>query len=131
MTRIPNEWRYFDDKLGIPYPWYTKPCLEFLETLDLRDTLIYEYGVGESTNWYEMNGAIVDGVDSNDEWVGCCSIALYTKDKEAYVTSACQDGVLFDIIVIDGDWRDECTEYALMALKPGGLLIIDNYKQIF
>ena len=134
MTRIPNEWRYFDDKLGIPYPWYTKPCLEFLEELDLKGKMIYEYGLGDSTEWYLRKGAVVDGVDSDDRWVGVCPTALFTRNKEVYSSSVIMQNrdlqkVLFDIIIIDGDCRDECTEYALQALKPGGLLIIDNYRQ--
>jgi len=127
MTRIPNEWRYFDDKLGIPYPWYTRPCLEFLEMLDFRRKEIFEYGAGNSTTWYRSKGAIVKGVDSDIDYADRFKVHFW-KFFPYYVDSIDQHG-LFDIVCIDGVWRDECTEKALQHLKPGGLLIIDNYKQ--
>lgn len=127
MTRIENEWRYFDDKLGIPYPWYTKPCLEFLESIELINNRIFEYGTGDSTKWFRAKHALVWGVDNDPNYVSY-DIQLKTFFPE-YCSAILEHTLPFDIVVIDGEWRDECTEYALNALKPGGLLIIDNYKQ--
>jgi hypothetical protein len=127
MTRIPGEWRYFDDKLGIPYPWYTSTALKIIETWDFKGKKIWEYGVGDSTLWYRSRGASVNGVDNNLEWankVGC----KFAHFENEYVGQMAV-GSVYDIICIDGVWRDECTEYALWHLKPGGFLIIDNYKQ--
>lgn len=127
MTRIENEWRYFDDKLGIPYPWYTKPCLEFLESIELINNRIFEYGTGDSTKWFRAKHALVWGVDNDPNYV---SYDIRFKNFfPEYCSAILEHHLPFDIVVIDGEWRDECTEYALNALKPGGLLIIDNYKQ--
>lgn len=127
MKRIEGEWRYFDESLNIPYPWYTKGCLEFLETLDLKGKRVFEYGVGESTTWYLEKGAICFGVDNSIEW------ANYTGSKFAvfnneYVGAIDEYG-LFDIVVVDGAWRDDCVEWALPHMKEGGILIIDNFEQ--
>lgn len=129
MTRIPGEWRYFDGKLGIPYPWYTKTALEFLETLDLSGKAIFEYGVGESTFWWKRKTPFVCGVDNDIEWA--LKVRSFGRPFFLEYVSCIESSPYkpYDIVIIDGVWRDECTEYALKALKPGGLLIIDNYKQ--
>lgn len=131
MRLIPGEWRYYDETLNMPYPWYTKPCLEWLTSIELEAMLIFEYGAGDSTKWYRSNGAHVNGVDSSEEWArksgSECSFTT-AKNEHAY-TSAVKFQSMYDIIVVDGEYRDACTQYALRALRPGGYLIIDNYKQ--
>lgn len=131
IEKIPYEWRYRDSETGMFYPWYTKPCLEWLVTLNLKRRRIFEYGCGDSTKWYRSHGAIVHGVESNLTWADIAKVK-HEAYYPAYVESICpyvmRDG-FFDIVVIDGIWRDDCTEFALTGLKPGGYLIIDNWMQ--
>lgn len=126
MVRLEG-WRYLDEELNIPFPWYTSPCLEWLNSLDLKEKRIWDYGCGDSTAWFRSRGAIVGGVDSNKEWADK-SGAYYTEVKIDYLQCNLRGGK-FDIVVIDGDFRDECTQYALNRVKKGGFIIIDNYKQ--
>lgn len=131
MKRIPGEWRYFDVQLNMPYPWYTRPCLEWLETIDLKDKRVFEYGVGHSTLWYKEKGvAVIWGVDTDETWA-TKSLAMHRTNEKDYAASILEGYVWgpFDIVVIDGAWRDDCTLSAMAALKSGGYLIIDNYKQ--
>jgi hypothetical protein len=128
MRRIENEWRYFDEDLNIPYPWYTKGALQFLEMIPIRGKRIFEYGVGDSTEWYRRNGALCYGVDNNLEFAHSRN-SYFEAFHDEYLACIENPGCEFDIVVIDGVWRDECTEYTLKHLKSGGYLIIDNYKQ--
>lgn len=123
--------RRIDPDNGLIMPWYTSPCLEWLLTLDFRRKKIFEYGVGDSTIWYRTKGAVVDGVDNSLTWINKVGSPTlrYEEYFPAYADWIDHCKELFDIIVIDGVWRDECTEKALPKLKPGGLLIIDNWKQ--
>lgn len=123
--------RYHDGSNFLP--WYSSPCLEWLMTLDLQDRKVFEFGVGDSTTWYKSRGAITAGVDSNEKYVH--QHCAWHGDDEAhylrsigFISKECFD-LLFDIVIIDGDYRDKCTEEALKYLKPGGYLIIDNWKQ--
>lgn len=124
-------WQTLDDN-GIQMPWYTRPCLKWLKTLDLKGKKIFEYGVGHSTKWYKYRGALTCGVDSNKEWADLAGCDYINCDSDggqsAYITSIEQHGD-FEIICIDGIFRDECTELALRHIKRGGFIIIDNYKQ--
>lgn len=118
------------DEYGMRMPWYTRPCLEWLDTLDLDGKRIFEYGCGGSTWWYRSRGARVFGVDSNEEWSKMASVGI-TNDKTKYIECIleCNRGMAYDIIVVDGEYRDDCAAEALNFLNPGGYLIIDNYMQ--
>lgn len=127
-------WVYFDSK-GIRMPWYTLPCLEWLDGLELKGKCVFEYGLGYSTQWYLSRGAYCFGVESNLDWVpelNLRSMSMFARDKEGYVTAInnqLSSTNIFDIICIDGIYRDECTEYALKRLAKGGYLIVDNFEQ--
>ncbi len=36
------------DKNGNPIPWFTYPCIEYLNHLDLSECVVFEYGSGYS-----------------------------------------------------------------------------------
>jgi SAM-dependent methyltransferase len=123
------DWLTLDEN-GMRMPWYTRPCLEWLNELDLYGLQIFEYGCGGSTWWYRSRGAKVDGVDSSEKW-SQMSRARWTDDKTKYIECILyfNHQMPFDIIIVDGDYRDDCAAEALNFLKPGGYLIIDNYMQ--
>ena len=129
----PKEHWLTDDEHGIQMPWYTRPCLEVMDKWDFVDKDIYEYGVGYSTIWYGSRGALCSGVDINQKWVnftkeGCVN---WRPNKAPYIRDISHGCALngYDIVAIDGNFRDDCTEYALQYLKPGGKLILDNWLQ--
>lgn len=129
----PKENWLTDDEHGIQMPWYVRPCLEVIDKWDLRGKYIFEYGVGYSTLWYRSRGAHVIGVDSNKEWAALAKSSYHTE-KENYIQSIMYvengfNGKIYDIVVIDGLYRDECTARALFMLNSGGKLIIDNWEQ--
>lgn len=141
MTEIEG-WQTLDDK-GVKMPWYTRPCLEWLDKLDLKGKVIFEYGCGASSVWFNYRGANVVGVDRSCEWT-FLDTQLVTTDKQKYLTFIDMIGQVLcgydppflsgdfinaDIVVIDGDFRDECIQYALNRTKKGGYIIIDNWKQ--
>lgn len=121
-------WQTVDDESGLNMPWYTRPCLEWLQTIDLKGKKVFEYGVGNSTTWYKSKGAICDGVDSNAYWAGLAG-ALFFQDKKRYLDAINFQPYNYDIIVIDGLYRDYCLKFALDKIVKGGYIICDNYKQ--
>jgi hypothetical protein len=130
MTKIEGEWRYWDVCLKMPYPWYTKPCVQWIDSLDLTERSIFEFGVGESTKWYLERGAFVHGVETNHDWwlkaVNAGAEVQLISNPAEYATACYSE---FDIIVVDGINRDECVFESLYHLKQGGFMIIDNYMQ--
>jgi len=120
-----EHWRTIDSRGNI-MPWYTRSCCAWLDTLDLTDKFVWEYGGGVSTLWYRLRSSTVFGVDSSFEWARLAGI-LHAPEKQDYICAIQQ--VDFDLICIDGDYRDECFVYALNHLAPSGVIIIDNWKQ--
>ena len=63
---------------------------------------------------------------------GQCSCGLgrsfvLTEDETTYLSAV--HGRLYDIIVIDGLYRDRCFENAIEYINIGGYIILDNWKQ--
>lgn len=116
------------DEHGIQMPWYTRPCLKWLNTIDFTGKSVFEYGVGYSTLWYKSRGAETFGVDDVQKWSEISDVMFFDNEKD-YLESILKPDRFFDFIVIDGSYRDKCIDYAIGTIKQGGFIIIDNYKQ--
>lgn len=118
---------------GLPLPWYTYPAIEYLNQLDASGLDIFEYGSGNSSLYWAHKGANVWCVEHSPEWyesmrtksAQLCGISL-RHDAETYASSIAEDGRTYDIVVIDGAWRNECAAAAPAQLRKDGLIILDN-----
>ena len=127
-------WRY--DKCGISLPYYTKPFLDVLDNWDLSDSVVFEYGGGDSSIYYGKHAKAVYGVDDSIEYVNCIrGYALnnvfikYRSALDEYINSINEQPFLFDIVIVDGAYRDECIKASINKIKKGGILIVDNWMQ--
>lgn len=125
------------DKKGMPLPWYTYPAISFLERCNLGGLNVFEYGTGNSTLWWLSRGAKVACCDhENVFWelaqrrvgdkalfVGCY------QDVDQYVAACLQSGEHYDLVVVDGVWRNECLPTALRCLSERGVLVLDNAER--
>ena len=121
------------DKAGVPVPWYTYPAIEFLKQLDFSDSVVFEYGSGNSTLFWATRCNQLCSVENNPAWydtirqklpanVNCW---LETREDD-YVNSISVPNVLFDVIIIDGSYRTACATLAVDYLLPTGFIILDN-----
>lgn len=131
-----NEWQNRDSQSGLVFPWYTKSFLDELVTWDLKDKIVFEYGCGASSLWWASRCKKLYGVENNKEYfetvvshIGDKACLAHETEENPYINSIRQWGVLFDIIVVDGGWRDESIPTVLEHLKPGGKIIYDNWMQ--
>ena len=109
-------------------PWYTRGACAWMDknfAINLDGLRVWEWGGGQSTLWYRGRGAAISGVDSSFEWATLAGL-MYVPEKQEYISAIIG---MFDLICIDGDYRDECFVYALNHLDIGGIIIIDNWKQ--
>jgi predicted O-methyltransferase YrrM len=133
---LTNEWQHRDPSNGLVFPWYTKSFLDELITWDLNDKVVFEYGCGASSLWWEAKCKKLYGVENNKEYfeavatrIGAVACLAHETEESKYINSIHQWGVQFDIIVVDGGWRDESIPVVLEHLKPGGIIIYDNWMQ--
>jgi hypothetical protein len=118
---------------GSPLPWYTYPAIEYCNQLNATSLNIFEYGSGNSSLYWAHKGAKVWSVEHDPVWyenmrtksAQLCGLWLQT-DRESYAASIKDVGLAFDIVIIDGAWRNECAAVALAYIRKDGLVILDN-----
>lgn len=125
------------DAEGNPLPWYTYPAIEFLTQLDFRDRSVFEYGSGMSTLYWARAARHVVSVEDDERWYQTIATQAPTNSRILLETDLAnfpealrRTGETFDVIVVDGPARGrtrlKCCRVALEALRPGGLIILDN-----
>jgi hypothetical protein len=120
------------DKQGNPIPWLNYSCLDFIFPRLKQKPNIFEWGSGYSTLWWSSLGGKVVSIEDKDSWyekVAKDSAEIknleirFCEDLESYV-SAITD--TWDVIQIDGSYRNECAKIAAKHLNPGGFILFDN-----
>lgn len=121
------------DRNGAPIPWYTYPAIEYLSQLDLSDKTVFEYGCGNSSLYWARIAKSVCSVESHKLWyahfkeIAPANLTINLREGHTeYTQSIKNSGEKYDIIIIDGTFRDECAEQALSSLRSDGLIIFDN-----
>jgi hypothetical protein len=117
-----------------PIPWFTYPAIDFLESILDPNWNIFEWGSGNSTKWWSKKCASVTAVESNPAWHGEVSNSLPANakvvlavDKETYTHTICNySDMVFDLVVVDGDHRNECVDTCLGVLPESGIVVFDN-----
>jgi len=123
------------DLAGNPIPWLTYPAIEFLARRVRPDLTVFEYGSGASTLWWASRVARVVAVEHDAGWARDLSGRLPANASvhhvpleggEGYARAAAAQGMLFDVVVIDGRDRVRCVPAAIEALRPAGVIVFDN-----
>ncbi|AMW30543.1 hypothetical protein [Arthrospira platensis] len=117
-----------------PIPWYTYPAIEFLEDKINSDSLVFEFGGGQSTLWWSNRVKQVISIESDEGWFNQIyqpmpeNVQLNLEsDEQKYADFILQyPDKYFDIIIVDGINRNLCLENSLRKIKENGLLIFDN-----
>lgn len=120
------------DRQGKPIPWYTYAAIEYLGQFDFSNMNVFEFGCGASTLWWASRSNKVVSVEHEPAWhqrmrqqaPPNADIHL-AVDRREYIDYIDQTPPA-DIVIVDGEWRQECAVSALRGLKPNGMLIFDN-----
>ncbi|MDF2456946.1 MAG: FkbM family methyltransferase [Cytophagaceae bacterium] len=126
------------DKDNKSIPWLTYPFITFLEKRLNKDLDVFEYGSGDSTFWYAQRVKSVDAVEHHYQWYQYVNskktdntriyhIALDYSGRYCKAIEMTQKK--YDVVIVDGRDRNKCLEEALKALKPGGVVILDNSER--
>lgn len=133
-----GQWRSIRERMAVDasggaIPWYTYPAIEYLSSFDLRDCDVFEFGSGNSSMWWASRARGVVSVEIDKEWFEAVErnkqpnqSLLHRADAPGYVNALAEQGQLFDVIVVDGSWRDQCVQEAPRHLRAGGMIVLDN-----
>jgi hypothetical protein len=121
------------DGEGKAIPWYTYPAIEFLKSLDLSKSRVFEYGCGNSSIFWAQRSNAVFAVENNAEWAHIVRdlnvpglTVIEAVDRNAYIGAAETVGGEFDVVIVDGRFRRACVQVASKVVHETGMIIFDN-----
>jgi hypothetical protein len=121
---------------GEPIPWYSYPCIDFLDDRLDPEFRVFEFGSGGSTQWYSNRVKEIVAVEHDSQWAirvndwTSSNATILQREKQDKYINAVETGEPFDIIVIDGEFRNKCAKPAISNLSDGGVIIWeDSYNE--
>jgi hypothetical protein len=121
------------DANGVPIPWFTYPAIEYLQQLDWREKTVFEYGSGNSSQFFAKRVKHLTSVEHNIKWFKKNKklllnnqILIFADKPTDYIQAIENTKTTFDLIIVDGVHRPECVKIALKYLKTNGCLVLDN-----
>ncbi len=125
---------------GAPLPWYTYPAIDFLRYRSYENRTVLEFGAGQSTLWWAHRAARVLALEGDVSWAEKLRPNLPSNVELALVPmenpSVCTEAVnrtldanrdtQFDVVVIDGLWREQMIDIAARVVKETGFIVCDN-----
>lgn len=115
-------------------PWISYEAQNAIERLCAsRPVRMLEFGSGQSTLWYAGRAAELISIENDRGWHRHLAPKLTDLEHVAYRLAESQPEYAepevegqFDVIMIDGAWRDDCAQFAAAHLAPGGAIYLDN-----
>lgn len=116
-----------------PVPWFTYGMIELLKERLPQDIRVFEYGCGLGTLWWAHYAGMLHAVEHEEKWAKEISqkvpkhvSILYRNSGTDYVDSIGENGIKYDVIIIDGRDRVSCAEKAIPHLTRSGVIIFDD-----
>lgn len=137
--RTAQDWVSLDAN-GEKIPWMTYPAVKYLQSLDMSQMMVFEWGSGHSTVFFAQRAQQVYSVENSQPWYqkvtkmvddhGLTNSTVYFETHpEKYVNAVENPNCLFDILVVDAAHRRACLEKAKTFCKKNGFIILDNAEK--
>jgi len=123
------------DQHGKPIPWFTYPAIEYLDSLELDDALIFKWGSGNSIVYFSERCLSIGSIESDIRRLEFQRSNIRNNQLIHFRPELSEDYYLAinhgihefcDIIIVDGKQRDKCCRQTIPKLKKSGILILDN-----
>jgi hypothetical protein len=140
-----REWGYIEStkskkpcrRDGSPLPWMNYQVIHFLEQRLTRDLSVFEYGSGNSTNFFAALVKDVTSVETDAEWHAHVlktmppnvHLVLFDMSSKGYSELAKRQNHKFDVIVVDSHDRPDCLMQAPAALTDRGVVLLDDAQR--
>lgn len=127
------------DAQGQPIPWYTYAAIHFLESRLQSHFEIFEFGCGYSTLWYARKVKQITSVENDLYWLQKIEKMKlhnmnlihksFMEGKPDYANSILELQETYHLVIVDGQDRVHCIHNASQALKPEGVIVLDNSER--
>ncbi|MBS1531838.1 MAG: FkbM family methyltransferase [Bacteroidetes bacterium] len=127
------------DASNNPVPWVTYPFIQFIGDRLNSSLDVFEFGAGNSTLYYAGKTGSVTSVDHDMVWYEKIKSTMppnvnlfFCELTEGgdYCNYATKTGKLYDMLIVDGMDRVNCCINNVVALKPGGVMILDDSERV-
>lgn len=114
-------------------PWLSTETNKFLDSYINHDTVILEFGAGNSIIWFSSKTKNLITIEHDPIWYQKIKSQINTEIRLIprpynHVYDEFPDE-FFDFILVDGRDRVKCVESAHKKIKPNGILILDNSER--
>ena len=121
------------NKNNEPIPWLTYSSMDFLIPRLSKEFTLLEYGAGYSTLFFSKYFKNVTSIEHDNDWIDIlkdkislnCNIISALSNKDDYVLNTSLEGD-YDIVLIDGLFRNDCAINAPKILNDIGVIIFDD-----
>jgi len=121
------------DRNGSALPWMNYAAIDFIGAKITAQTRVFEWGAGYSSLWFAARAMEVVCAEDNIEWNSALGKKLPANvrlmslpGKADYVNCITNEPGEFDVIVIDGSFRNDCAPMCDGKLAKNGFVIFDN-----
>lgn len=121
------------DNKNVEIPWYTYPAIEYLNNIDFSGKTVFEYGSGNSSKYWSRKAKSVFSVEHDKAWyekikggLSANQTIKLCESEQEYLGAISNTTGKFDIIIIDGEFREKCALIVGEHLAEDGIIILDN-----
>lgn len=114
-------------------PWISYDAQARLARHLTPSSRVLEFGSGMSTLWFAARAGEIVSVEHHPEWYAKIKGMLpqspavdYRLAADAATYCEIADEAGFNLVMVDGRFRDQCVAAGLKVLLPGGILYLDN-----
>lgn len=120
-----------------PIPWFTYSAIDFLKERLNNNLNILEFGIGNSTIFLAKRVKKVTSLEHSKEWyqkisgkvsANVESIPTSSSSAQDYLQPLIEESK-FDVIIVDGLFRNECIKASLKHLSEVGIIILDDSER--
>jgi len=120
-----------------PIPWFTYSAIDFLKERMNNNLTIMEFGSGNSTLFLAERVKKVTSVEHDNTWFQNIISKKISNVEIKFVSSVTAKDYLqpldedgkYDVIIIDGLFRNECIKASLKHLSEVGVIILDDSER--
>lgn len=126
------------DQDYLPLPWFTYPSIDFLKERLNNELKIFEFGSGNSTLFFLKRVKEIHSAEHVRDWYEKLSkfniengeiIFVKSESPSQYLETLRKSNQKFDIIIIDGIYRNECLVESINHLSEFGVIILDDSER--
>ena len=122
------------DKDNNPIPWMTYSFIDFIKERLNKELKIFEFGSGNSTIFFAGKIKKITAVEHNMKWYEEVKNKVPKNAEIKLITLADYENSIiideqFDIIIVDGERRNECIRNSIKALNKSGIIILDDSER--